>query len=152
MSGRVQLFGSRSWQAAKRPDYLMARLMLVRMLPLALLVAAAGVWINDVQDGGPYVLRNLVPPVVILALAALTLQRGAGTWTGSGWRLPLGTLGFAVPALGLSVYLHYAYAVNLNDLFADAGNAGQLFRFLPVYTLVAGGIGFAIGWIVGKNV
>ncbi|MDH3752126.1 MAG: hypothetical protein OEU40_16205, partial [Gammaproteobacteria bacterium] len=65
----------------------MARLMLVRMLPLALLVAAAGAWINDVQDGGPYVLRNLVPPVVILALAALTLQRGAGKWTGSGWRL-----------------------------------------------------------------
>ena len=28
----------------------------------------------------------------------------------------------------------------------------QLFRFLPVYTLVAGGIGFIIGWIVGRNV
>ena len=117
-----------------------------------MLVIAAAFWFNDVQQGGPYVWRNLVPPLVLVALSALTLRRGEGTWTGSGWRLPLGTLGFAVPALGLSVYLHYAYSVNLNGLFTDATNPAGLFRFLPVYTLVAGGIGFAIGWIVGKNV
>lgn len=130
----------------------MLRLILVRLLPLLLLVAAAAFWINDVQSGGPYVLRNLAPPLAVLALAAITLWRGQGTWSGSGWRLPLGTLGFAVPAVGLSVYLHYAYSVNLNELFGDAAQPGQLFRFLPLYTLVAGGIGFAIGWIVGKNV
>lgn len=130
----------------------MLRLLLVRLLPVVMLVVAAAAWINEVEDGGPYVVRNLVPPVVMLLLAALTLQRGAGTWSGSGWRLPLGTLGFAVPALGLSMYLHYAYAVNLNDLFTGATNPAELFRFLPLYTLVAGAIGFAIGWIVGKNV
>ncbi len=130
----------------------MLRLTLVRLLPLVLLVIAAAVWINDVQDGGPYVLRNLVPPALLLVLAVIAVQRGGGTWTGSGWRLPLGVLGFAVPALGLSIYLHYAYSVNLNELFSGATNPQQLFRFLPVYTLVAGGIGFTIGWIVGKNV
>jgi hypothetical protein len=129
-----------------------ARLFLVRLAPLVMLVVATAAWFNDVQQGGPYLWRNLVPPLVLIALAALTLHRGQGTWTGSGWRLPLGTLGFAVPALGLSVYLHYAYSVNLNELFTAASNPDGLFRFLPVYTLVAGGIGFAIGWIVGKNV
>jgi hypothetical protein len=126
--------------------------LLARLLPLVLLTLAAAVWINDVQQGGPYVLRNLLPPLIVLILAAMTLYRGGGTWTGAGWRMPLGTLGYAVPALGLSVYLHYAYAVNLNDLFGRAEGPGQLFRFLPAYTLVAGGIGFAIGWIAGKNV
>ena len=126
-------------------------MILVRMAPLVLLVVAAALWINDVQAGGPYVLRNLVPPVIMLVLAALTLRRGGGYWTGSGWRLPLGTLGYAVPALGLSVYLHYAYAVNLNEMFSAADHPEQLFRFLPIYTVVAGGIGFAIGWIVGRN-
>ena len=126
--------------------------MFVRLLPIVMLVVATAVWINDVQDGGPYVMRNLVPPFVMVLLAVFTLQRGAGTWSGSGWKLPLGTLGFALPALGLSVYLHYAYSVNLNDLFTGATNPGELFRFLPLYTLVAGGIGFAIGWIAGKNV
>ncbi len=130
----------------------MIRMLLVRLLPLALLVAAAAFWINDVQSGGPYVLRNLVPPFVMLVLAAITLRRGSGTWTGAGWRLPLGTLGYAVPALGLSLYLHYAFAVNLNNMFGETNDPGQLFRFLPVYTLVAGGIGFAIGWIAGRNV
>lgn len=130
----------------------MLRLTLLRLMPLILLVIAAALWINEVQGGGPYVLRNLLPLALLLALAVLTLQRGAGRWTGSGWRLPLGTLGYAVPALGLSVYLHYAYSVNLNDLFSGAKNPGQLFRFLPAYTLVAGGIGFAIGWIAGRNV
>jgi hypothetical protein len=129
-----------------------ARLFLVRLAPVLMIVIAAGFWFNDVQQGGPYVFRNLVPPIVLVLLAALTLHRGHGTWTGSGWRLPLGVAGFAIPALGLSAYLHYAYAVNLNELFTDAQNPQGLFRYLPVYTLVAGGIGFAIGWIVGKNV
>ena len=130
----------------------MARLILVRLAPLIMLVVAAGIWFNDVQAGGAYVFRNLVPPLILLVLATVTLVRGEGTWTGSGWSWPLGTAGYAIPALGLSIYLHYAFSVNLNDLFTDASNPVGLFRFLPVYTGVAGGIGFAIGWIVGKNV
>ncbi len=128
------------------------RMAFVRMLPLLLLTVAAAAWFNDVQQGGPYVLRNLLPPAVLLLLAALTLWRGDGNWTGKGWRWPLGMLGFAIPALGLSLYLHYAYSVNLNGMFSDAEQPAQLFRFLPLYTIVAGGIGFSIGWIVGKNV
>ncbi|NIL93842.1 MAG: hypothetical protein GTO71_05250 [Woeseiaceae bacterium] len=130
----------------------MQRLILVRLAPLVMIVAAAGFWFSDVQESGPYVARNMVPPIVFLLLAANTLRRGEGTWSGSGWRWPLGTAGFAIPALGLSAYLHYAYSVNLDGLFTNASDPQGLFRFLPVYTLVAGGIGFAIGWIVGKNV
>jgi hypothetical protein len=130
----------------------MTRLVLVRLAPLVMLVVAAGIWFDDVQQSGPYVFRNLLPPIIFLLLATETLRRGAGTWTGSGWRWLLGSSGFAVPALGLSIYLHYAYSVNLNGLFTDASNPEGLFRYLPVYTMVAGGIGFAIGWIVGKNV
>lgn len=130
----------------------MLRLTFVRLLPIVLVLAAAAAWINDVQGGGPYVLRNLVPPAGILVLAAIAVRRGQGRWTGAGWRLPLGTAGYAIPALGLTIYLHYAYSVNLNGLFTGAEQPEQLFRFLPLYTLFAGGIGFAIGWIVGRNV
>lgn len=126
--------------------------LLIRILPVLLVVLAAGFWFADVEDSGPYLFRNLVPLSVLFLLALLTLRRGSGKWSGAGMRMPLGTLGFAIPALGLSLYLHYAYAVNLNDMFADAQYPGRIFRFLPLYTLVAGGIGFAIGWIVGRNV
>ncbi len=126
--------------------------LVVRLLPVVLLTLAAGFWFADVQDGGPWVLRNLMPLAVLVLLSWLTLIRGNGRWSGAGMRMPLGTLGFAIPALGLSAYLHYAYAVNLNGMFTDAEFPDRVFRYLPVYTLVAGGIGFAIGWIVGRNV
>ena len=128
------------------------KLAFARVLPLVFITLAATFWFDDVQSGGPYVFRNLLPLIVLLSLAVIVLWRGKGRWTGSGWRLPLGMVGFAIPALGLSLYLHYAYSVNLNGLFDEATNPEQLFRFLPAYTLVAGGIGFAIGWIVGKNI
>lgn len=120
-----------------------------RLAPIALLTIAAAAWINDVQDGGPYVLRNLLPPSLVLLLSGLALYRGENRWSGNGWRLPLGIVGFAIPAVGLSLYLHYAFSVNLDNMFA--GGAGELFRYLPFYTAGAGGIGFAIGWIVGRN-
>ena len=128
-----------------------AKYLAVRLLPAVLLCLAAGFWFADVQQNGPWVARNLVPLVLLVALAFITLKRGAGRWSGAGMRWPLGTLGFAIPTLGLSVYLHYAYAINLNDMFGDAQFPDRVFRFLPAYTLVAGGIGFSIGWIVGRN-
>ena len=128
------------------------RFLIVRLLPVVLVTVAAGAWFNDVQQGGPWLARNLLPLMVLLLLSFITLRRGQGRWSGTGMRWPFGTLGFAIPALGLSTYLHYAYAVNLNDMFGDALYPDRVFRFLPAYTLVAGGIGFAIGWIAGRNV
>jgi hypothetical protein len=126
--------------------------LVVRLLPVLLVTAAAGAWFHDVQQGGPWVARNVAPLLVLVLLSFLTLWRGDGHWSGAGMRMPLGTLGFAIPALGLSAYLHYAYAINLDDMFGEAQYPDRVFRFLPAYTLVAGGIGFAIGWIVGRNV
>ena len=128
------------------------KFLVARLLPVLLLTAAAGLWFADVQGGGPWVFRNLLPLAVLPALSFVTLRRGGGLWTGAGMRLPLGTLGFAIPALGLASYLHYAYATNLNEMFSDVSDPERLFRFLPMYTLIAGAIGFAIGWIVGRNV
>ena len=127
-------------------------LTLIRVSPLLLLTIAAAAWFHEVQEGGPYVLRNLLPPAVLLLLATITVWRGGGSWIGRGWRWPLGLVGFAIPALGLSLYLLYAYSVNLNGMFDDAEQPTRVFRYLPAYTLVAGAIGFSIGWIVGRNV
>ena len=127
------------------------RAYLLRLTPLVVAYFAIAWYLAAAERQGPYVLRNLLPPAVVLVLAFVALRRGAGHFSGSGWKLPLGTIGYAIPAVGLSLYLHYAFAVNLNGLFGDPPAPGQLFRFLPIYTLGAGAIGFAIGWIVGRN-
>ncbi|NNF40600.1 MAG: hypothetical protein HKN64_04410 [Woeseiaceae bacterium] len=128
------------------------RAALLRLSPVLLVLLAASLWFAEVQQGGPYLLRNLLPLLALLVLSTTTVLRGGGKWTGAGMRMPLATLGFAVPALGLATYLHFAYAVNLGDMFTDAQYPRGVFRYLPLYTLVAGAIGFAIGWIVGRNV
>lgn len=123
-----------------------------RLLPVLMVSLAAGFWFNDVQDGGQYVARNWVPLALLVMLSAFVLYRGDGRWAGAGKRLPMGVVGYAIPALGLALYLHYAYSINLNDMFTDAIYPDRIFQYLPVYTSGAGGIGFAIGWIAGRNV
>jgi len=125
--------------------------LIIRLLPVLLLILAAAFWFVEVQQGGPWVARNLAPLLALVLLSWLTLYRGNGRWTGAGMRMPLGTLGFSIPTLGLTAYLHYAYSINLNDMFGDAEYPDRVFRYLPAYTLVAGGIGFAIGWIAGRH-
>ena len=50
------------------------------------------------------------------------------------------------------MYLHYGYSVDLDGMVSESVFPQELFRYLPLYTSIAGAIGFAIGWIVGKNV
>ena len=126
--------------------------MVVRLLPVVLLSAAAMLYAASVEQGGDYVLRNMVPMLLVILLSGITLYRGGGNWAGSGWQWLLGTIGYTVPAIGLSLYLHYGYASDLNGMYSESVFPDELFRFLPIYTTVAGGIGFAIGWIAGRNV
>ena len=41
--------------------------LVVRLLPVILLTLAIAAWFNDVQEGGPHVLRNLLPPLFVTA-------------------------------------------------------------------------------------
>ena len=127
-------------------------LIAVRLLPVILVAAAAMFYVAEVEGDDAYVWRNLLPMALTVLLAAITLQKGSGRWIGSGWRWLLGTVGFALPAIGLSLYLHYGYATDLHGMFSESVYPTEVFRFLPLYTVVAGSIGFAIGWIAGRNV
>lgn len=128
-----------------------ASVVAIRLSPVVFIAISAIAYMAEVQGASGYVLRNAVPVFVVVLLAVITLRKGGGTWTGSDWRWPLGTLGFAIPALGLSLYLHYGYAVDLDGMYSESVYPREVFRYLPVYTLFAGGIGFAIGWIAGRN-
>jgi len=127
-------------------------LYLVRLLPVVLLALAATAYIFHVEGDNAFARQNASPIFVVVLLALITLVRGSGRWTDSGWSWPLATFGFAIPALGLSMYLHYGYATDMNGMYSNSIYPRELFRYLPAYTIFAGGIGFAIGWIVGRQV
>lgn len=126
--------------------------MFARILPVLLLAAAAAAIIVYVEGADGYALRNCMPLVAVVVLSFVALWLGNGEWLGNGWRWPLGIVGFTIPAVGLSLYLHYSYAVNLNEMFSGSENAFELFRYLPAYTAVSGVLGFAIGWIIGSRI
>ena len=126
--------------------------MVARLLPVIIVAAMAIAYVAVVEGIDPLALANALPMVGVIVLAVITLRRGRGTWSGNGWQWPLGTLGFAIPAIGLTLYVHHAWSVDLDGLASEARDPRNLFRYLPIYTLFAGGIGFAIGWIAGRNV
>ena len=129
-----------------------AVVFLIRLSPVIFVTLSAMIYVLKVEAGVAYPFRNLVPMLVVIVLSAITLRKGGGHWTGSGWRWVLGTSGFAIPAIGLSMYLHYGYQVDLHGMYSESVYPTEVFRYLPLYTIVAGAIGFAIGWIVGRNV
>jgi hypothetical protein len=126
--------------------------LIVRLTPVLILAIAAMFYAASVEQENDYLWRNLLPMHAVVLIAVVTLVRGRGYWTGDGWRMPLATVGFALPTLGLSMYLHYGYSIDLNGMVSESVYPNELFRYLPIYTSVAGIIGFAIGWIVGRNV
>jgi len=79
------------------------RLVFVRVLPVLLLLVAAGAWFSEVQETRQYLLRNYLPLGIVFILSTLAVWRGAGRWGGEGKRLAFGTLGFAIPAVGMAL-------------------------------------------------
>lgn len=129
-----------------------AAVFAIRLSPVLFLAIAAMIYVLKVELGVAYPYRNLLPILGVVVLSIVTLVKGGGTWTGRGWRWALGTLGFALPAVGLSLYLHYGYEVDLKGMYSESVYPTEVFRYLPIYTGFAGMIGFAIGWIAGKDV
>ncbi len=118
--------------------------------PLILLAGAAAV-ILTVERFGAFAFRNLLPLAVTLSLVVWTLADAGWRWRRALRRRILATAGFAVPAVGLSLYLHLGLALDWGGMASRARTPELLFRFLPYYTIGAGCIGFAIGWIIGRN-
>ena len=129
-----------------------AGLFAVRLSPIIFLVLAAIAYVFHVEGGDAYAWRNTLPLLLIVGLAWAALRAGRGRWTGAGWKWPLAAAGFALPVAGLTLYLHYGFATDLDGMYSNAIYPEELFRFLPLYSPVAGVTGFAIGWIIGRNV
>ncbi len=124
----------------------------VRALTVAAPLAAAALFVIAVQGPRPTVLWNLAPLILTLVLALLALGINAGRWWQPDSRWPLAAAGFAVPAVGLTLYLHALWHYDINATRSSALATNSLFVYLPIYALLAGAIGFALGFRIGREV
>lgn len=124
---------------------------LVRHGSVWLPLIALALFMNAAQIDSGYLLRNLVPLLLAGCLLSAHLLRNQGQWLGSEPRLGLASLGFAAVVVGLNAYVHALWFYDIDALRTLATQPRLLFRFLPAYTLLAAGIGFAIGWVIGRN-
>lgn len=125
--------------------------MTLRLLAPFALFVAVGWLVAEANPTGDYVARNAFPALVVLLGAGAILLRGGGRWSSRGLRWPLALVGFAVPAVGLTAYLHLAFMFDWRNIASAAETPWLLFRFLPYYSMFAGAIGAAIGWIIGRD-
>ncbi len=116
----------------------------------AVLLIASG-YVYWVERTGTYVLRNLSPFALVAVLAWFVLMVKARRGGPLDMRWILGLVGYSIPAVGLTVYLHWCWQLDIDQIRSSAIRPDLLFRYLPAYSFVAGLIGFWIGWIVGKN-
>ncbi|MEL7296224.1 MAG: hypothetical protein AAGJ86_01115 [Pseudomonadota bacterium] len=89
---------------------------------------------------------NATPMVVALVAYVFISRRGLDT------RFWFALIGFCLPAIGLSAYLHLSFLFDWQGIASNAITPELLFTYLPIYVMVAGATGSAIGWIVGRFV
>ncbi|MEM7764796.1 MAG: hypothetical protein AAF290_12090 [Pseudomonadota bacterium] len=89
---------------------------------------------------------NATPMVVALVAYLIVSRRQLDA------RFWLALIGFSLPAVGLSAYLHLSFLFDWQGIASNAVTPELLFTYLPIYVMVAGATGSAIGWIVGRFV
>lgn len=123
----------------------------IRHASLWLPLIALALFMRVAQADSGYLLRNLLPLLMAGGLLSAHLTRNRGQWLGSRPRWGIASLGFAAVVVGLNTYVHVLWFYDVDALRTLATQPRLLFRFLPAYTVLAAGIGFAIGWIIGRN-
>lgn len=125
--------------------------LFVRLLTLALPLAAIVVFMREVQEPAIYLSRSILCMLLAFVLPAVALLRNGGNWLLPKLPYALASWFFFFVVLGLNTYVHALWFYDVDAIRSAATQPAMLFRYLPFYTVLAGGIGFAIGWIIGVN-
>lgn len=115
------------------------------MSPFTIILVALGVFIY-VAEGvtiNPFAVWNGLPLYVSYALYknGKKSESRAKSW---------GAVGFLVGGMALSGYIHLAWMFDWGELKNGSSTASLIFIFIPIYALITGGIGYFIGWGLGR--
>ncbi len=108
-------------------------------------------YVLDTHPDGGYLLRNLFPIFASILLSLFVIRKNPQRDKLESLKWQFATIGFIIPTIGLSLYMHYGYEIDLYGMYSKSIWPIELFRFLPFYIIFSGIIGFSIGWIIGRN-
>jgi ACR3 family arsenite efflux pump ArsB len=69
----------------------------------------------------------------------------------AGFKRMAGAIGFCLASIGLTVLMHVLWLLDWNKIATGSSTSALVFVFLPVYSLLSGGVGYLIGYFLGRK-
>ncbi len=104
----------------------------------ALIYAAEGLIIN------PFAIWNSSPLMISFISFRSAIKNHSKSELG-------GCMGFTLVSMALTLFFHGAWYFDWGETKTGSSTSGLIFIFIPIYALIVGGIGYVIGWFLGKG-
>lgn len=112
----------------------------MKVLIPVLLALFVFIWFAEGVLLNPFAIWNAAPLVICPVLYARAVAR-------SDRRQVWGALGFLLGSMAISMSFHIAWLLNLDEIRTGSSTSALVLLFIPIYACVAGGAGFAFGWL-----
>jgi len=92
----------------------------------------------------PFSYWNCVPILIAYAITRNATKSVA-------FKKVAGAIGFCLTSIGLTVFIHVLWLLDWNEIATGSSTSALVFVFLPVYSLLLGGVGYFIGHLLGRR-
>jgi len=107
---------------------------------IVLIALAIFIYIAEDVLFNPFAIWNMLPLIISFAIYRQETKTNL-------YR----AYGFLIGSMVLSGYIHMAWFFNWNDIKTGSSTAGLIFIFIPIYSLISGGIGYLIGRVIASD-
>ncbi len=105
---------------------------------IVLIALSLFIYITEEASFNVFTIWNMLPLIISLAIYKLGHKQGTKTNI-------YGAYGFLIGCMLLTGYIHLAWFFDWEGTKTASSTAGLIFIFIPIYSLIPGGIGYFIG-------
>jgi len=109
---------------------------------LVLIVLAIFIYVTEEVSFDLFTIWNMLPLIISLILYKYGQKQEIKIY---------GAYGFLIGGMILSGYFHMAWFFNWDGIKTGSSTSGLIFIFIPIYSLIPGGIGYFVGRSFAKN-
>ena len=109
---------------------------------ITLIVLAIFVFVSEGVAFNVFTVWNMLPLIISFVLYVNATTKGS---------TPYGAYGFLIGSMLLSSLIHLAWFFDWGETKTGSSTSALIFIFIPIYSLIPGGIGYAIGKGVARG-